>query len=243
MAHDSPARSPGDPGPAIPPDLDDDFDDLDLEDDDELDGFGRDGDGARERLFPDTPVARRTLLVSTSLAAVGLVALVVAVMYAVSHVGPSDQPLLITPLGLDGPAPAEGGETVSAPQPGGKVPDVVGMSFTRASALLERAGYRVEARYEQGSQPRDTVISQDPARGSQLGRRGIVTLVVSAGIVEDPAVLPTPTTIASNTSRRPPATTRKPPATTVKPAPPTTKAPTTTNAPPSTTASETTAAG
>jgi PASTA domain len=222
MAHDSPARSPGDPGQA---DLDDDQDyALDAE---------QDEDGVRERLFPRAPVARRTLLVSASLAGIGLIALIVAVAFAVSHMGPRDQPLLITPLGLG--EPAGPGEPAAAPQQGGKVPDVVGMTFTRASSLLERAGFRVQARYEQGNQPRDTVISQDPAPGSQLGRRGVVTLAVSAGIVEDPANLPaTPTTVAApTTTRRATATTRRPPATTSKPPttpptnPPTTPPPTT----------------
>jgi PASTA domain len=217
MAHHSQGRSPGDFGHAIPSE-------------------GADGaSGAPERLFPRTPVPRRTLVVSASLAAVGLVAFIVAAVVAVSHMGPSEQPLEVTPLGLDGPAPPAGGSPPVAPQPAGKVPDVVGMSFARASSLLERAGFRAQARYEQASQPRDTVISQDPEPGSPLARRGTVILAVSAGLLDDPSIPATPTTVADGngntaTTRRPAGTTRRPPSTT-EPAPGTTKPPETTATP------------
>jgi len=232
---------------ALDGDLDDEDDDDD-DDDDEKQGAAA-GEPVSRILPPRAPVARRTMLVSVGTASAGLLALVVAVLFAVSGIGPLDRPLLISPVGLDGtPASTDGAVAAVPPKPGGKVPRVVGMTFARAKAIIEGAGFRVEARYQQGSQPRETVLAQQPAPGTELGRRGLVILVVSLGIVDGPITgpLPLPTspplTGGSPTTRRPPPTTRRPPGTTSKPTtttppttPPTTAPPPTTEPPPPTT--------
>jgi hypothetical protein len=198
-----------------------------------------DGDGDGEQAGEDpprprVPVARRTMMTSLGTAGAGLIALVVAVAFAVSGIGPIDRPLLISPLGLDGPPASTAGAAAVPSRPGGKVPRVVGMAFARARAIIEGAGFRVQVRYQQGSQPRETVVAQSPAPGTGLGRRGVVTLVVSLGIVVGPVTGPLPplppvATSAPPTTRRPAPTTR-PTNTTARPTttdPPTTDPPTT----------------
>jgi PASTA domain len=221
----------------------DDDDDL-LDDDDDEDGDEGSAPAAAISIRPREPVPRRTKVVSVGIASVGLVALIVAAVFAFSGIGPIDRPLFISPVGLDGPSGSTaGGVAAVPPKPGGKVPRVVGMAFARAKVILEGAGFRVEARYQQGSQPRETVLEQSPEPGTQLGRRGVVTLVVSLGLVEGPVTGPPPTSApeaAPGTTRRPTATTRRPTGTTSKPTvttppptnPPTTASPTT--APPTT---------
>lgn len=228
-AGDPPAAEPGDADldAALDEDLDADLDDgLDDDLDDELDDQGATlGEALRRR----EPVGRRTLLVSVGAASAGLVALIIAVVVALSGMGPLDRPLLISPLGLDSaPASTAGAPAAVPPKRGGKVPRVVGMAFTRAKAILEGHGFRVQARYQQGVQARETVISQSPVPGTMLGRHGVVTLVVSTGIIEDPGTGPLPT-FAPGTTRRPAGTTRRPTTTvrTTRPTTPTTQPPTT----------------
>jgi PASTA domain-containing protein len=219
-------------------DLDDEFDDDDDDDDEE-----ERAPAAAISIRPREPVPRRTKVVSIGIATGGLVALIVAVVFAFSGIGPIDRPLFISPVGLDAtPGSTAGAVAAVPPKPGGKVPRVIGMTFARAKMILEGAGFRVEARYQQGSQPRETVLSQSPAPGTQLGRRGLVTLVVSLGLIEGPVTGPPPTS-APATTRRPTSTTRRPSGTTSKPTvttspqttSPTTNPTTTTSPPPPTT--------
>lgn len=69
------------------------------------------------------------------------------------------------------------------------VPDVTGMALADAQALLIEAGFRVSSLQDSGSTaPEGTVIEQDPAGSSALMQGETVTLVVSAGLVQQTAV-------------------------------------------------------
>jgi eukaryotic-like serine/threonine-protein kinase len=62
-----------------------------------------------------------------------------------------------------------------------QVPDVRGQLFDNAAGQLQGAGFAVARRDVDSSQPKDTVIDQDPRGGSSLSRGGTVTLFVSKG--------------------------------------------------------------
>jgi serine/threonine-protein kinase len=62
-----------------------------------------------------------------------------------------------------------------------QVPDVRGQLFDNAAGQLQGAGFAVARRDVDSSQPKDTVIDQDPRSGSSLARGGTVTLFVSKG--------------------------------------------------------------
>lgn len=65
-----------------------------------------------------------------------------------------------------------------------KVPDVVGMSRGSAIAALEAAGFsvQVEVSYDTVAEP-GTVVSQDPAAGSEVGVGATVFIGVAEGVV------------------------------------------------------------
>jgi beta-lactam-binding protein with PASTA domain len=62
------------------------------------------------------------------------------------------------------------------------VPDVVGMSSSAASAILDAAGFgAVELHYLSTAEvPPDTVVSQSPAAGTVVERSDTVTIELSA---------------------------------------------------------------
>jgi beta-lactam-binding protein with PASTA domain len=62
-----------------------------------------------------------------------------------------------------------------------QVPDVRGQLFDNAAGQLQGAGFAVARQNVDSSQPKDTVIDQDPRGGSSLSRGGTVTLFVSKG--------------------------------------------------------------
>jgi eukaryotic-like serine/threonine-protein kinase len=62
-----------------------------------------------------------------------------------------------------------------------QVPDVRGQLFDNAAGQLQGAGFAVARRDVDSSQPKDTVIDQDPRGGASLSRGGTVTLFVSKG--------------------------------------------------------------
>jgi len=62
-----------------------------------------------------------------------------------------------------------------------QVPDVRGQLFDNAAGQLQGAGFSVVRKDVDSSQPKDTVIDQDPRGGSSLARGGTVTLFVSRG--------------------------------------------------------------
>jgi eukaryotic-like serine/threonine-protein kinase len=61
------------------------------------------------------------------------------------------------------------------------VPNVVGQLYDNAAGQLQGVGFAVARRDVDSSQPKDTVIDQDPGGGSSLARGGTVTLFVSKG--------------------------------------------------------------
>lgn len=82
------------------------------------------------------------------------------------------------------PAPAPPAPTPSAPAPSQvRVPSVVGQSLDDASRAITGAGLAVGTitRQRSDTQPEGTVLSQDPAAGSQADTGSQVTLVTSSG--------------------------------------------------------------
>jgi eukaryotic-like serine/threonine-protein kinase len=61
------------------------------------------------------------------------------------------------------------------------VPNVVGQLYDNAAGQLQGVGFAVARRDVESSQPKDTVIDQDPGAGADLARGGTVTLFVSKG--------------------------------------------------------------
>jgi beta-lactam-binding protein with PASTA domain len=76
---------------------------------------------------------------------------------------------------------------VAAPFP--KIPRVIGDNVTRARRALKAEGFDVRIRRETSTKPKDTVISQSPASGTEARPGRLVTLVVAK-----PAPAPAPTT-------------------------------------------------
>jgi membrane peptidoglycan carboxypeptidase len=64
----------------------------------------------------------------------------------------------------------------------GTVPSVVGKTIDEARSLLRRAHFRVSVRVTGSYLPQGTVISQDPAAGSQSVPKTVVTIWVSNGV-------------------------------------------------------------
>jgi eukaryotic-like serine/threonine-protein kinase len=62
-----------------------------------------------------------------------------------------------------------------------QVPDVRGQLYDNAAGQLQGAGFAVARQDVDSSQPKDTVIDQDPRGGASLARGGTVTLFVSKG--------------------------------------------------------------
>jgi eukaryotic-like serine/threonine-protein kinase len=69
-----------------------------------------------------------------------------------------------------------------------EVPDVLGLSLSRAFSRLETAGLQPRARRVFSSKPRGRVLRQQPAAGAQVERERVVLLTVSRG----PARVPVP---------------------------------------------------
>jgi eukaryotic-like serine/threonine-protein kinase len=61
------------------------------------------------------------------------------------------------------------------------VPNVIGQQYDNAAGQLQGQGFAVARRDVDSSQPKDTVIDQQPKGGSGLSRGGTVTLYVSKG--------------------------------------------------------------
>ena len=61
------------------------------------------------------------------------------------------------------------------------VPSVIGQQYDSAAGQLQGLGFAVARRDVDSSQPKDTVIDQQPKGGSELARGGTVTLYVSKG--------------------------------------------------------------
>jgi resuscitation-promoting factor RpfB len=68
---------------------------------------------------------------------------------------------------------------VAAPFPVKVIPNVAGDKVARARQALENEGFEVQIRREVSSRPRDTVISQSPAGGTEARSGRQVTLVVA----------------------------------------------------------------
>ncbi|MGH2630720.1 MAG: PASTA domain-containing protein, partial [Actinomycetota bacterium] len=68
-----------------------------------------------------------------------------------------------------------------------QVPSVIGLDQATATLVLEEAGFFVEARLEESTQPPGTVIYQGPAAGIQATQTGVVTITVSSGDASTPA--------------------------------------------------------
>jgi len=64
------------------------------------------------------------------------------------------------------------------------VPNVIGQQYDSAAGQLQGRGFAVARRDVDSSQPKDTVIDQQPRGGSELARGGTVTLFVSKGPTE-----------------------------------------------------------
>ena len=64
------------------------------------------------------------------------------------------------------------------------VPNVIGQQYDAAAGQLQGRGFAVARRDVDSSQPKDTVIDQQPRGGSELARGGTVTLFVSKGPTE-----------------------------------------------------------
>jgi eukaryotic-like serine/threonine-protein kinase len=62
-----------------------------------------------------------------------------------------------------------------------EVPNVIGQQYDSAAGQLQGRGFAVARRNVDSSQPKDTVIDQQPRGGSELARGGTVTLFVSRG--------------------------------------------------------------
>ena len=62
-----------------------------------------------------------------------------------------------------------------------EVPNVIGQQYDNAAGQLQGRGFAVARRDVDSSQPKDTVIDQQPKGGSELARGGTVTLYVSKG--------------------------------------------------------------
>jgi serine/threonine-protein kinase len=62
-----------------------------------------------------------------------------------------------------------------------EVPNVIGQQYDSAAGQLQGQGFAVARRDVDSSQPKDTVIDQQPKGGSELARGGTVTLYVSKG--------------------------------------------------------------
>jgi beta-lactam-binding protein with PASTA domain/predicted Ser/Thr protein kinase len=61
------------------------------------------------------------------------------------------------------------------------VPNVIGQQYDNAAGQLQGRGFAVARRDVDSSQPKDTVIDQQPKGGSELARGGTVILYVSKG--------------------------------------------------------------
>jgi len=66
------------------------------------------------------------------------------------------------------------------PQPV-SVPSVIGEPIDQASSELQAAGFQVQPRFVDDSQPKNTVIDQSPAGGDSAGKGSVVSLTVSKG--------------------------------------------------------------
>jgi serine/threonine-protein kinase len=80
----------------------------------------------------------------------------------------------------------------------GTVPSVVGIREAPARSTLEGLGFKVAVTRAQSSQPRDVVVSQQPAAGTRAARGTVVTITVSKG----PTTTTTPTTPTRPPGRR-----------------------------------------
>ena len=116
-----------------------------------------------------------------------------------------------------GPAPA--------PAP---VPNLVGMDQQTAVSIIEALGFKASVQQIDSSEPKGTVVSQDPKPGTVLDPGSTVTINVSKSSQTSTTPAPTTTTVAPTTTTVA-ATTTLPPTT----EPPTTEPPTT--EPPATT--------
>jgi serine/threonine-protein kinase len=73
-----------------------------------------------------------------------------------------------------------------------QVPNVVGVHFRKADVMIRQAGFLPAgvARVAADEVPRDIVIAQDPPSGTQLDKRGSISLLVSAGTATVRYVMP-----------------------------------------------------
>jgi serine/threonine-protein kinase len=62
-----------------------------------------------------------------------------------------------------------------------EVPNVIGQQYDSAAGQIQGQGFAVARRDVDSSQPKDTVIDQQPKGGSELARGGTVILYVSKG--------------------------------------------------------------
>ncbi|WP_181768433.1 Stk1 family PASTA domain-containing Ser/Thr kinase [Streptomyces albidus (ex Kaewkla and Franco 2022)] len=71
------------------------------------------------------------------------------------------------------------------------VPPVVGKSFDEAKAQLDALGFEVARKdVDDESKPADTVLKQNPAANSKLGKGEQITLTVAAAPADEPATVP-----------------------------------------------------
>ncbi len=74
-----------------------------------------------------------------------------------------------------------GGDGTKTTTQGTAVPAVVGLSEVKATTKITQAGLRSQIKRQTSEKAKDTVISQAPAAGADVGPGAVVTMIVSAG--------------------------------------------------------------
>ncbi|MBW3548488.1 MAG: Stk1 family PASTA domain-containing Ser/Thr kinase [Actinobacteria bacterium] len=102
--------------------------------------------------------------------------------------------------------------TVATAVPTVAVPDVIGRSQGQATNILSDAGFRVQVREVQATNPRGEVVGTEPGPNSQVEPESTVVIIVSTGPPPTTTTRPTTTTsrpgvTLTTTTTRPPTTT------------------------------------
>ena len=118
------------------------------------------------------------------LAAAAVVAIGVAISVVATHHPVTRPPAASSAADQSGSSPAgtpSAQPTASCQARGASVtvPSVVGLNYSQASQILQRAGFAVGIRALSSTAPGGTVIGQSPASGSQLARGAMIELTAS----------------------------------------------------------------